>query len=404
MNILVLTFSFPQLDLGVYDGRFVLSEALALAQAGAKVRVLTPYFRGCSVNERIGENLEVIRFKYLPPLLPHTLKRPGKPIYRASSLWEFIQIPLLCICFMLNAFRYSRWAHIIHAQWTLNALLALPAKLIFKKKLVVTARGTDLATIPIWLNQLIHYQVDAAIDCFGPQPFNDIYKKTYSAQFIRLPLIVHVDPVNQMPDDMKSRIKDVSNTFIVLYVGRFDILKLETNKLPIFGLIEATYILRQKRDDFHVFYVGSGDPKIERRMEALVEKYDLTSTVTFLGSKTRPYDYMKFCHLGIGGIALNAVCQEYTVLGKPQILMETPDNKDTPWRHMENAIFVRPDSPDDLAEKILWGMRNPFLLEEIGKRAKESMKGLIVDSAEGGKYYLIAFQKLVGFGEAEIKG
>jgi hypothetical protein len=59
-----------------------------------------------------------------------------------------------------------------------------------------------------------------------------------------------------------------------------------------------------------------------------------------------------------------------------------------------NALFIEPDNQADLEEKLLWGMKNPKHVENMGRRAKDEMSKYIVDSTSGGQCYLRAFQKI----------
>jgi glycosyltransferase involved in cell wall biosynthesis len=395
MNILIPTFSFPAQKLGVYDGKFVFSEAVAYAKAGARVRVVTPHFPGSASIERVHKNIVVYRFPYFYPASLQKLRVPGVPIYRVKSFLAFCQIPLLCMCFSLAILRHAIWADIIHAQWTLSALLALPAKWIFMKKIVVTARGTDLRKFPKWLNQFVHRKVDAAVDCFGPQPLNESYKRTFAGNFLTLPLLVHADPCKQMPNDMKESIREEKGSFIILYVGRFDDFKIERNRLPIFDLVNAARILKDSGLNFHLLYVGGGNKRIEKRLDRLVQKFRLTDRIHLLGEKVNPTDYMQFADLGVGGVAFNAVSQEFTLLAKPQVLIALPDNINSPWHPGKNAVFVEPDSLEDLSEKLVWAIGHRDELKQIGENAKTSMRRYMLDSSTGGPIYLSAFKKLL---------
>lgn len=404
MNILVATPSFPALNMGVYDGRFILSEAIAYARSGAKVRVLTPHFPGAEVVEEAYNNVMVFRFPYFLPRSYQRLRTPGIPIYKRKTLASACQIPSLGLMFTLAILKHALWADIIHAQWTITALLALPAKWLYKRKLVVTARGTDLRKVPKKLNQFIHYHVDAAVDCFGLQPLNEWYKHTFTARFLNLPLVVHIDPCNEMPPDMKERIRGNDEIFKILYVGRFDEFKIEYNKLPIFDLVKAASILEAKGSNFHIFYIGGGTKTIEEKLCRFITTLGLTDRVSPLGTKANPTDYMQFADIGVGGIAFNAVSQEFTVLGKPQILMKVPDNVNTPWRDRKNVIFVKPNSVDDLVAKLLWCFKNRDRLRQIGEAARKDMAGYMVDSLQGGNIYLESFRKILDMSSRPLKG
>ena len=198
-----------------------------------------------------------------------------------------------------------------------------------------------------------------------------------------------------MPEDMKKNLEQKSDPFIILYVGRLDYLKIRKNKLPLINVIHASKILKTKNMNFHVFYIGDGGDRLKEEMLKIVNEHELHHHVTLLGPRTNVLDYIQFCHLGIGGIFLNAVSQEFTISGKPQILVEGEDNSNAPWRHCVNSILVKPDDQDDLLEKLIWAMENPTKIRKIGENAKNQMKEYIVNSKRGGKLYLREFQKLM---------
>jgi hypothetical protein len=97
----------------------------------------------------------------------------------------------------------------------------------------------------------------------------------------------------------------------------------------------------------------------------------------------------------VGGIALNAVSEEFTIMGKPQLLVKGIDNEHTPWRHGINCIFVESDDRIDLTEKLIWAYEHRDELKNIGERAKYDMSKYITDSITGGRLYLRAFSNLI---------
>jgi len=139
-------------------------------------------------------------------------------------------------------------------------------------------------------------------------------------------------------------------------------------------------------------------------MVRLIDEYGLHDTVTLLGVKTNVPDYIQFCHIGVGGIAFNAVSHEFTINGKAQILVEGSDNANTPWHDGTNAIFIKPGDRADLKEKLLWAMEHRDRVKAIGKSAKNDMSKYIVDGKSGGGLYLREFQKLIQGEEKLNKG
>ena len=395
MNILIPTFSFPFLSQGNYDGKFVLAEAQAYAENGSAVQVITPHFDSVPHQEVLESGIKVFRYDYFFPVRWQCLKRPGKPLYSGLNWLMLLQIPFMLLVMAWKILQYGRWADIIHAQWSLTALLALPAKWLFGTKIVLTARGSDIRLLPHWLNRFIHRQVDAAIDCFGPQPWNDEYKSKFPARYLTLPLIVYADKlVQEMPEDMAGILQNMKNPFIIMYVGRFEQLKIRDNHLPLLTLIQSASVLKQRNVNFHLFYLGDGG--LREEMENLVRELNLVDKVTFLGARTNVTHYLQFSHLGVGGIAFNAVSQEITMSGKPQLLVVSADNRNTPWVDGKNAVFVKPDDVTELVEKVEWASLNSEGLKRIAKQAEKDMAPFFTTMKSGGVIYLQQFAALLG--------
>jgi len=244
------------------------------------------------------------------------------------------------------------------------------------------------------MNKFIHHQVDAAIDCFGPQPRNLAYKEAFSANFLKLPLLVKNNCSQMMPHDMRALLDARPDPFIILYVGRYDRHKIK-NKFPLLTLIQASSFLKWRKLNFQVVYIGDGDKEIKEKMLGIINHEHLYDCVTLLGPRTNVLDYIHFCHLGVGGFAFNAVSQEFTISGKPQILVDIEDNRNTPWRHGINAVFVKPDDPEDLGKKLIWAIENPEQVKKLGENAKNEMREYIMESKAGGRLYLREFQNLL---------
>ena len=394
MDILVCTFSFPCFENNIHDGRFVYSEVIGFAESGNNVIVLTPHFSGSAENEYIHKKIKVIRFPYFYPKKWQILKRPGKPIYDINSIFAFFQIPILCILFSVNIFIHSRHVEIIHAQWTTTALLALPTKYLRRKKLVMTARGSDIHLMPKWLNKLIFRNVDAAIDCFGDTAWNEQIKKDFKASYLKLPLLVLDDYSGNTPKEIeKARDKD-NSVFILLFVGRFHTIKTTENKLPIINLLHAVNLLQTIHKNIQLFYIGDGDKNITDELSENILKLNLTDKVELLGPKTNVIDYMRHCDLGIGGIATNAVSQEFTICKKPQLLMKTEDNENTIWKDGHNCLLVEPDDITKLANKIEYALNSKEMIIELGINAAIDTQDNFIESKVGASQYINSFNML----------
>ncbi len=397
MNILIATTSFPDKNNNDIGGKFVLNEAMAYAINGADVKVLTPHQLGALKRELIQKRLDVIRFRYFFPERFQRLKTPNKPMYGQRTIVPFLQLPIFLSVFMFQLVKHCQWADIIHCQWTVTALLAMPCKWLFKKKIVMTTRGSDIRLLPMFLNKFIHANVDAVVDCYGDQKWNNEYKKSFTANYIKLPLIVEypIATSKQMPQDMHEPLREKNDVFIIIYLGRFDQVKIDDG-LPILHLIDAARVInRNYNKKFHIFYIGDGDTAIKSKMRKQVKKYRLDHCITFLGPKRHVNDYLRFCDLGVGGISFNAVSQEFSCLKKAQLLFEGNYNQETPWKDKVNTLFVKADDINELADTITYAMEDRLRLQEIGDRAYDMMNRYVKDLNAGGAIYLHAFAEVL---------
>jgi hypothetical protein len=117
-----------------------------------------------------------------------------------------------------------------------------------------------------------------------------------------------------------------------------------------------------------------------------------------LGPKNDVNNYLTFCDLGIGGIAFNAVSQEFSMLGKPQLLFEGPYNLETPWKNKENCLMTKPGDVDQLTSALAYALSNRDVLRRIGRRAQTMMKKYVKNMKDGGAEYLHAFSSIISQG------
>lgn len=385
MNILMPTFDFS-----AESARFIRTEAEAFARAGARVRALTIHSPREPLHEKITNRLEVVRFRYFWPEDLEKLRRPGEPLYNVKSILSFVQIPIVLLIFSYQIFKYALQADIIYCQWTITALLALPVKWILKKKIVVIARGSDLRLLPAWLNRFLHRQVDAALDCYGPQAWNEQYKKDFPANFIKLPLIVTQKYQKHRPKDLPPK-----KNFWIFIIGRFDQFKINEHQVPFFDLLHAAKKLKKYKNKFHIFYIGDGDEEIKSKISKQISQLEIADNVTLLGWKNNVSNYLPYCDLGIGGVAMNTVCQEYSMHKIPQLMVKGGPNKKTLWRNKVNAIFFENGQPESIVKAITYAMDNRPKIKKIGQNGYKFMSQYVTTVKHGGTLYLRVFQKLI---------
>jgi len=395
VKILIITTSFPgdkEVEIG---GKFVYNEGLAYSQNGADVTVLTPHYKGSLKHKQINENYRVVRFPYFWPHKYQSLVNNQVPIYGNTSLLKLINFPFFVFSFLFYVLKYAKHSNIIHCNWTPTVLFALPARIFFKIPISLTARGSDIRLLPNWLNRWIFGKVNAAIDCYGPQPWNLELKRNFPSNYVKLPLISENIDQRNIPEDLPDTQHFHKSDFKILFLGRIDSVKLDTFQLPLFELIQATKILLEKNIKVFVCCIGGGDSKLMSKLNNLVRENKLTEHIKLLGFRKDPARYFRFFNVGIGGIAFNTVSQEFAMNHTLQIHVNSKENKDTPWENEKNCYFVEPGSAQKLSETLMTVYSQKTKNQEITNNAYNMMSQYVMSPKEGGKHYINAFSELI---------
>lgn len=395
LNILFVSPGFPCEKSGSQAAKFVYFEALACSINGAKVKVITPHYQGVPEYEKLNDNLEVYRFRYFISERFEKLVDPLMSVYDKKPVWTYFFLPFFLCSYCFAILKYAKWANIIHCQWTPTVLLALPAKLFFNKKIVVTARGSDIRLLPVFLNRFIFKSVNAAVDCYGPQKWNNDNKRAFRANYIQLPLIIAEIHKYPLPSDMQEAISDKQDCFKIIYLGRFDDVKLHYSELPILNLIEAASQLKIKNHNFMIFYIGDGEVGLKNKMKKMVDEKLLADHVHFLGFKANVNEYICQANLGIGGIALNTVCQEFSAYLIPQVIVNNHENIESVWIDKVNALFIKPNDCKSLVETIEYAINNQNELRKIAENAHIITSQYTNEPSQGGKKFISVYNQIL---------
>ena len=388
MNILVVTTSFPTKNKSLRLGApFILSECVAYDKAGAKVTVISPSIESVPDRERFGKNITVKRFVYFFPRRWQLIKRNNAPIYARMNVLFFLQLPFFLFGFVIAVLKNAKDIDVIHCNWTSAALIALPAKWLYKKPVVLTIRGSDIRLIPKIVNKYIIKRVNAVIDCFGPYPHNVNLLKQFKANYIHLPLICR-EPTHNIGSKKPFEPDD---DFTIVYVGRLDTGKLEAG-LGMFTLLEAVHGLVHNHR-IKCIYVGSGSLKDDLLQKA--KALGLHNTVSFEGYQLDIFPYLQKAHLAVGGNATNAVSQEAMISGKIQLLPRIKGKYENIWFDKVNALLYEPGDVNSMMQAIEFAIENPDDLEKIRRNVQQTAEELIVWGRQAGQTYLQVFEKII---------
>lgn len=140
-------------------------------------------------------------------------------------------------------------------------------------------------------------------------------------------------------------------------------------------LVDAAKIITEKIPQIHFYLVGSGDN--ENYLKEKVNKLNLQDNFIFTGHITNVQDYINnstiIVHTSIvpepfGMVILEAMALEKVVIatnfgGPKEIITDGVD-----------GYLVNPENPSELAEKISYLLNNSFLIEKVGKSARNTVK------------------------------
>ena len=389
MKILVATTSLPStLNSSVATaGIFVLHECVAYEQAGASVEIVAPDYSIGPREETFGKNIKAHRFRYFFPRKWQILRRPdGSPLYQQKSILAFGQLPFLLLGFLWAILRHGRKADIVHCNWSFTALAALPLRWIYKIPVVLTTRGSDLRLIPRFLNRFIFSHVDAVIDCFGPD-----YRNLFSsipANYVELPVIT----ARPETDTESIAALSQSEEFLLVMVGRFDQTKLGLYGMAFFTLLDAIAALSRKHPVKGI-YVGDGPlmPEIQEKCLAL----GCQDRVQFVGYQENVYPFLRAADLVFGGLGLNAVSQEASLVGKVQVMPKIENWYESIWFDRQNALLYEPNDPESVIRAVSFALENPDQLKRMAHNIATSASKYISTVDDGGKIYLGLFDSII---------
>jgi glycosyltransferase involved in cell wall biosynthesis len=253
----------------------VLEAARALADQGLQVRVVAMHNPGARTRERLGA-VEVFRPRYLWPEHWEILQKEGGglPIMWESNGWTRLAIVPFMLVHAWAALQHSRGCDIIHANWTLSAALALPAKVIHRKPLVVTVQGSDLvrATRRAWIARMTRLVLRRS---------DQVIVLSTALRDRALALGVPANRVEIVPNGVdvdKFTPRQAGREALILFVGALSEIK------GVEYLVRALPAILTRRPEYRLALVGEGPQ--QRELMALAESLNLAEQVEFVGPQS----------------------------------------------------------------------------------------------------------------------
>ena len=224
LKICILTSTFPRFKDDNY-GIFIYNNAIALAEAGMEVHIITPSTKG-SKSFEILNDVNVNRFRYWYP------EKYQKVAYgysipqnlRMSSLAK-IQLPFFLISFLWKSLLITRKCDVIHAQWIPSAFPGLIARKFFGIPVALSIRGTDIRFFAkgIFMRKITKYILDNVNQIISLAPGESMLaRKLGNYNIIEMHNPLDGERYNpNIPIEKFKKEFQLNNDLIVSFIARF---------------------------------------------------------------------------------------------------------------------------------------------------------------------------------------
>jgi glycosyltransferase involved in cell wall biosynthesis len=381
MRALWLTSSYPRHGTD-HAGIFLHRWARKLAGEGVALRVLSPGAPGAAPQEWI-DGVEIVRFPYVWPRAKERLA------YGSAGLVEGIrrdraaaaQLLPFAASFLWHALRESRDADLLHAFWTPMGALALAARALRRRPVILSPLGTDLRALPAAFNRIVIAGARAVVA--GGGPCTEVHDRL--AGLTRKPLHPIFLPIAEEAleagdGDAFRREYDIKDERVVAFVAR-----MYEQKDP-WTLLRAAPHLLERRPGTRFVFVGDGPllPHLRKAAGSL----GIAREVIFTGARIDIGSILKasdvFVSLNLEDNCWATTIAEAMHLGVPCVVSDGGLERKL-FPHGAAAWLVPQQEPEALAEaldRILADRELAGELAEGGRALLETHRrrdGLIVE-------------------------
>ncbi|MDP1694673.1 MAG: glycosyltransferase family 4 protein [Candidatus Woesearchaeota archaeon] len=284
---------------------------------------------------------------------------------------RFLFIPYVLV-FFFHILRKTPHCDIIHANWSLTAFLALLAKPIHHKKIILTERSSHLIQLHNpFLKFFIRFTY-THVDCLvvlsktAQHQLSSNYNIPFSS-FLVVPNGVDIPRLSSK--NSLRRTLHLPQKTIILAVGRL------TRDKSLDTLLQAFHHLHVSSNSYHLVLVGDGEDK--QRLQDLADTLGLRSFVTFTGkvSHEQVYSYMAASDIFVqtslkdsgGNVILESMAHGLAIVSTPVGWAKDYLVAD------KNGLFFTPRDAVDLSKYILLLLKKPKLLHTLGRAARQTI-------------------------------
>lgn len=223
MRILVLTSSFPRYR-NDWWAQFILSIYKNLDLNNFDVTVVAPHGLNAKKNEEI-DGIKVRRFTYFYPNKFQILTSGEGILYAGRKKWlgklQMFTLVMAEMLTTLNILTKNKF-DIIHAHWILpQGVIAVLAKFIFRKPVVVTVHGSDIFGLKRFdfVKKFVLKYCDVCT-VNSRSTFDAVRKLSPKTNIRLIPMGVDLQMFNEKKEDQNWREQFGNKSWIILGVGR----------------------------------------------------------------------------------------------------------------------------------------------------------------------------------------
>jgi glycosyltransferase involved in cell wall biosynthesis len=364
VRILVLTSTFPRWPAD-REPPFVFELCRRLA-AAHEVHVIAPHCAGAAVEERLGENLTVRRFRYAPQFLESLAYEGGILEKLRRAPWRHLLVPFFLLAELLAALRAVRRERpdVIHAHWivpqgVIGLFAAWAASGGKRPALVCTSHGADLFALRGRLAGRLKALVArraAALTVVSAAMKPRAMQLGARAENVRV-MPMGVDAQQRFfPQAASERSRSE-----LLFVGRL------VRKKGVAHLLRAHAAVREQLPEAELTVIGSGP--LEEELRRMAGSLNLADRVCFAGAipnEDLARYYRRAAALVVPSVVteegdqegLGLVIAEALACECPVVASDLPAIRDV-IEDGVTGLLARQGDERDLAEKIVRMLRDP---------------------------------------------
>ena len=361
MKVLIATTSYPRKK-GDTAGIFVHKLVESLKEKGVEVIVVAPSC-GMDDEERIIEGVPVYRFRYFFKRWEVLFCRGGGAVPALKKKpYLHLLLPLALFSYAISILKYVREVDIIQAEWSISGFSAIPAKILKRKKLVVSLLGSDMMKA----RSSFIYRVVTSLSFKFADAITSVSKKMVDEAIVfgAEPNKVRFIPYGTGKEFLNISPPEFKKPYNLLYIG---------NLIPLKRVHIAIRALSKLSEDYRLYIVGDGPQRKE--LAVLVKKLGLEKRVFFEGRKPHKEIpvYLSKAHVllllseseGRPNVVLEALAA-----GIPVIASDIPGNREL-IEEPKNGILVPVDDVGGVVKAIESIFSSKERWETMSKNAKD---------------------------------